>query len=94
VSSGFHCEEGRAANGEPVIVCDVCDQPDQRVAKRKEPEAFAPGSLGQPILIAQDVQAEGTIRDGNPRIGKLTQSGNCVGIRAYDNQHRRHRWRG
>jgi len=30
VSSGFHCEEGRAANGEPVIVCDVCDeiQPD------------------------------------------------------------------
>jgi predicted RNA-binding Zn-ribbon protein involved in translation (DUF1610 family) len=30
VSSGFHCEEGRAANGEPLIVCDVCDeiQPD------------------------------------------------------------------
>jgi hypothetical protein len=30
VSSGFHCEEGRGANGEPVIVCDVCDeiQPD------------------------------------------------------------------
>jgi len=30
VSSGFHREEGRAANGEPVIVCDVCDeiQPD------------------------------------------------------------------
>jgi hypothetical protein len=30
VSNGFHCEEGRAANGEPVIVCDVCDeiQPD------------------------------------------------------------------
>ena len=30
VSSGFHCETGRAANGEPVIVCDVCDeiQPD------------------------------------------------------------------
>ena len=30
VSSGFHCEEARAANGEPVIVCDVCDeiQPD------------------------------------------------------------------
>ena len=30
VSEGFHCEEGRAANGEPVIVCDVCDeiQPD------------------------------------------------------------------
>jgi hypothetical protein len=30
VSTGFHCEEGRAANGEPLIVCDVCDeiQPD------------------------------------------------------------------
>lgn len=30
VSDGFHCEDGRAANGEPVIVCDVCDeiQPD------------------------------------------------------------------
>jgi hypothetical protein len=30
VSAGFHCEEGRAANGEPLIVCDVCDeiQPD------------------------------------------------------------------
>jgi predicted RNA-binding Zn-ribbon protein involved in translation (DUF1610 family) len=30
VSSGFHCEEGRAANGDPVVVCDVCDeiQPD------------------------------------------------------------------
>ena len=30
VSNGFHCEEGRAANGEPVVVCDVCDeiQPD------------------------------------------------------------------
>ncbi|MEO7054577.1 MAG: hypothetical protein ABI191_06350 [Rhizomicrobium sp.] len=30
VSRGFHCEDGRAANGEPVIVCDVCDeiQPD------------------------------------------------------------------
>ena len=30
VSSGFHCEVGRAANGEPIIVCDVCDeiQPD------------------------------------------------------------------
>jgi hypothetical protein len=30
VSSGFHCEEDRAANGEPVIVCDVCNeiQPD------------------------------------------------------------------
>ena len=30
VSSGFHCELGRAANGEPLIVCDVCDeiQPD------------------------------------------------------------------
>ena len=26
VSSGFHCEEGRAANGEPMIVCDVCDE--------------------------------------------------------------------
>ena len=30
VSDGFHCEEGRARNGEPLIVCDVCDeiQPD------------------------------------------------------------------
>lgn len=30
VSSGFHSEEGRATNGEPLIVCDVCDeiQPD------------------------------------------------------------------
>ena len=30
VSRGFRCEEKRAANGEPVIVCDVCDeiQPD------------------------------------------------------------------
>ena len=30
VSSGFHCEVGRAANGEPLIICDVCDeiQPD------------------------------------------------------------------
>lgn len=30
VSSGFHCELGRAANGEPIVVCDVCDeiQPD------------------------------------------------------------------
>ena len=30
VSAGFHCEEDRAANGEPLIVCDVCDeiQPD------------------------------------------------------------------
>ena len=30
VSRGFHSEDGRAANGEPVIVCDVCDeiQPD------------------------------------------------------------------
>lgn len=26
VSSGFHAEAGRAANGEPLIVCDVCDQ--------------------------------------------------------------------
>jgi hypothetical protein len=30
VSNGFHCEKGRAASGEPLIVCDVCDeiQPD------------------------------------------------------------------
>jgi predicted RNA-binding Zn-ribbon protein involved in translation (DUF1610 family) len=30
VSNGFHSGEGRAANGEPLIVCDVCDeiQPD------------------------------------------------------------------
>lgn len=30
VTKGFHCELGRAANGEPIIVCDVCDeiQPD------------------------------------------------------------------
>jgi hypothetical protein len=30
VSNGFHTEEGRAANGEPIVVCDVCDeiQPD------------------------------------------------------------------
>ncbi len=30
VSNGFHCEESRAANGEPLIVCDVCEeiQPD------------------------------------------------------------------
>jgi len=30
VSSGFHTEQGRSVNGEPVIVCDVCDeiQPD------------------------------------------------------------------
>jgi hypothetical protein len=26
VSSGFHAEDRRAANGEPVIVCDICDQ--------------------------------------------------------------------
>jgi hypothetical protein len=30
VSDGFHCELGRAANGEPIIVCNDCDeiQPD------------------------------------------------------------------
>jgi uncharacterized C2H2 Zn-finger protein len=30
VSAGFHTEEGRAANGEPIVVCDECDeiQPD------------------------------------------------------------------
>jgi len=26
VSSGFRCKDGRAANGEPVIVCDICDE--------------------------------------------------------------------
>jgi hypothetical protein len=26
VSSGFRCETARAANGEPIIVCDVCDE--------------------------------------------------------------------
>lgn len=26
VSRGFHCEDSRTANGEPIIVCDVCDE--------------------------------------------------------------------
>jgi hypothetical protein len=26
VSSGFHPGDGRADNGEPIIVCDICDQ--------------------------------------------------------------------
>jgi hypothetical protein len=30
VSGGFHIEEGRTASGEPLVVCDTCDeiQPD------------------------------------------------------------------
>jgi hypothetical protein len=26
VSEGFHIETGRTASGEPLIVCDVCDE--------------------------------------------------------------------
>ena len=26
VSSGFHIETGRTASGEPLIVCDLCDE--------------------------------------------------------------------
>lgn len=29
ISAGFHSESGRTMSGDPVIVCDVCDQIQQ-----------------------------------------------------------------